>query len=100
MIIFFTSKFCITMPHNNHLQDCLYFLEIHSSIKEGSGRDKSTQNVVNNERSVVERGVAKFDASQGEVGSHRIWTHLFQPCPFHSSLHFVYSYLFQIPPFQ
>jgi hypothetical protein len=31
--------------------------------KEGSGRDKSTQNVVNNERSMVERGMAKFESS-------------------------------------
>jgi hypothetical protein len=67
--------------------------------KEGSGRDKSIQNVENYERNMVERGVAKFDDLQAEVGSHRIWPHLFQPCSFHSSLHFVYSYLFQIPPF-
>jgi hypothetical protein len=31
--------------------------------KEGSGRDKSTQNVVNYERNMVERGVSKFDDS-------------------------------------
>jgi hypothetical protein len=32
--------------------------------KEGSGRDKSTQNVVNYKRNMVERVVAKFDDSQ------------------------------------
>ena len=32
--------------------------------KEGCGRNKSTQNVVNYERNIVERGVAKFDDSQ------------------------------------
>jgi hypothetical protein len=31
--------------------------------KEGSGRDKSTQNVMNNERNMVERGMSKFDDS-------------------------------------
>jgi hypothetical protein len=35
---------------------------------EGSGRDKSTQNVVNYERNIVERGVAKFDDSQLHLG--------------------------------
>jgi hypothetical protein len=36
----------------------------------------------------------------GKEGSERDKsTHLFLPCSFHSSLHFVYSYLFQIPPF-
>jgi hypothetical protein len=29
--------------------------------KEGCGRDKSTQNVVNYEKNMVERGVAKFN---------------------------------------
>jgi hypothetical protein len=32
--------------------------------KEGCERDKSTQNVVNNERNMVEGGVAKFDDYQ------------------------------------
>jgi hypothetical protein len=68
--------------------------------KEGYERDKSTQNVVNYERSMVKRGVVKFDDSELHLASHRIWPHLFQPCSFHSSLHFVYSYVFQIPPFQ
>jgi hypothetical protein len=31
--------------------------------KEASGRHKSTQNVVNYERNMVERGVSKFDDS-------------------------------------
>jgi hypothetical protein len=31
--------------------------------KEGSGRDKIAQNVVNNERNMVERGKSKFDDS-------------------------------------
>ena len=32
-------------------------------VKEGSGRDKSIENVVNNERNMVEGGVSKFDDS-------------------------------------
>jgi hypothetical protein len=59
--------------------------------KEGSGRDKSTENVVNYERNMVERGVAKFDDSQFHLASHQIWPQLFQPCSFHSSLHILYS---------
>jgi hypothetical protein len=31
--------------------------------KEGCGRDKSTQNVVNYERNIIERDVSKFDDS-------------------------------------
>jgi hypothetical protein len=41
---------------------------------EGSGRDKSTQNVVNYERNMVERGVAKFDVSQLHMGKDEIYT--------------------------
>jgi hypothetical protein len=41
--------------------------------KEGSGRHKSTQNVVNYERSMVERGVAKFDDSQLHLGKDGIY---------------------------
>jgi hypothetical protein len=41
--------------------------------KEGSGKDKSTQNVVNNERKIVERGVAKFDDSQLYLGKDGIY---------------------------
>jgi hypothetical protein len=59
--------------------------------KEEFGRDKSTENVVNYERNMVERGVAKFDDSQLHLAGHRIWPHLFQSCSFHSSLHFLYS---------
>jgi hypothetical protein len=58
---------------------------------EGFGRDKSTQNVVKYERNMVERGVSKFDDSQLHLAIHRIWPHIFQPCSFHTSLHFVYS---------
>jgi hypothetical protein len=41
---------------------------------EGSGRDKSTQNIVNYERIMVERGVAKFDDSQLHLGKDGIYT--------------------------
>jgi hypothetical protein len=41
--------------------------------KEGSERDKSTQNLVNYERSMVEGGVAKFDDSQFYLGKDGIY---------------------------
>jgi hypothetical protein len=40
--------------------------------KEGCGRDKSIQNVVNYKRNMVERGVAKFDDSQLHLGTDGI----------------------------
>jgi hypothetical protein len=42
--------------------------------KEGSGRDKSTQNIMNYERNMVERGVAKFDDSHLHLGKDGIYT--------------------------
>jgi hypothetical protein len=42
--------------------------------KEGCGRDKSTQNVVNYERNMVERGVVKFDGSQLHLRKDGIYT--------------------------